>query len=120
MAGTPCRNLCYKTRKLVKSIGHEDLTDRTSFCSSRLYNSKHKKRTLMGSFKWRERHVGTSALKLASSLRALVTRVSLTELRSVVLASIIPSIKKEPLWVLLNGGNDEARTRDLMRDRHAL
>ena len=30
--------------------------------------------------------------------------------------------KKEPLKkaLNLNGGNDEARTRDLMRDRHAL
>ena len=30
--------------------------------------------------------------------------------------------KKEPLnkALNLNGGNDEARTRDLMRDRHAL
>ena len=29
--------------------------------------------------------------------------------------------KKEPLlWFFFNGGNDEARTRDLMRDRHAL
>ena len=29
--------------------------------------------------------------------------------------------KKEPLnGFFLNGGNDEARTRDLMRDRHAL
>lgn len=30
--------------------------------------------------------------------------------------------KKEPInkALNLNGGNDEARTRDLMRDRHAL
>ena len=28
--------------------------------------------------------------------------------------------KKEPLRALLNGGTDEARTRDLLRDRQAL
>lgn len=32
--------------------------------------------------------------------------------------SVFHDISKYP--VLLNGGNDEARTRDLMRDRHAL
>ncbi len=31
------------------------------------------------------------------------------------------TLKKRYLSIsLLNGGNDEARTRDLMRDRHAL
>lgn len=30
------------------------------------------------------------------------------------------ALKKRLLKVSLNGGNDEARTRDLMRDRHAL
>lgn len=38
------------------------------------------------------------------------------------LAKTQTDIKKEPLEkaLNLNGGNDEARTRDLMRDRHAL
>lgn len=38
------------------------------------------------------------------------------------LAQTQSGIKKEPLEKALdlNGGNDEARTRDLMRDRHAL
>ena len=38
------------------------------------------------------------------------------------LAETQAGIKKEPTKeaLNLNGGNDEARTRDLMRDRHAL
>ena len=38
------------------------------------------------------------------------------------LAETQAGIKKEPTneALNLNGGNDEARTRDLMRDRHAL
>ena len=42
------------------------------------------------------------------------TRFELTETQA--------GIKKEPTKeaLNLNGGNDEARTRDLMRDRHAL
>ena len=32
---------------------------------------------------------------------------------------VVIKTKKTPFGVL-NGGNDEARTRDLMRDRHAL
>ena len=41
---------------------------------------------------------------------------------TIELAETQAGIKKEPTKeaLNLNGGNDEARTRDLMRDRHAL
>ena len=41
---------------------------------------------------------------------------------TIELAKTQAGIKKEPTKeaLNLNGGNDEARTRDLMRDRHAL
>ena len=43
------------------------------------------------------------------------------ELAKAILTTINSAIKKRVLAdSLFNGGNDEARTRDLMRDRHAL
>ena len=43
-------------------------------------------------------------------------------MRTIELAQTQSGTTKEPLKkaLNLNGGNDEARTRDLMRDRHAL
>ena len=52
----------------------------------------------------------------------LYTQANEHQNSTIELAETQAGIKKEPTKraLNLNGGNDEARTRDLMRDRHAL
>ena len=69
-------------------------------------------------------HDGNFDVELHPAFDALfrLSKNSEQKQENIELAETQADIKKEPTKeaLNLNGGNDEARTRDLMRDRHAL